>query len=86
MKVFIAGATGVLGRRVVSKLVDRGHHVVGLSLSDKNKEFLQRSQAEPRSSERIYPAFGIASVAIANNTSFDATGFLDRVDREFFSN
>jgi hypothetical protein len=32
---------------------------------------------------RIYPAFGIASVGIANNTSFDAHGFLDTVDKEF---
>jgi D-alanyl-D-alanine carboxypeptidase len=32
---------------------------------------------------RVYPTHGIASVTIANNTSFDATGFLNIVDREF---
>jgi D-alanyl-D-alanine carboxypeptidase len=33
---------------------------------------------------RLYPAAGVATVAIANNTSFDATGFLSTADREFF--
>ena len=29
MKVFVAGATGVLGRALVPELVARGHEVVG---------------------------------------------------------
>jgi D-alanyl-D-alanine carboxypeptidase len=33
---------------------------------------------------RIYPSQNIASVVIANNTSFDAGGFLNDVDKEFF--
>jgi D-alanyl-D-alanine carboxypeptidase len=32
---------------------------------------------------RVYPDEGIASVVIANNTSFDAKGFLNAVDKEF---
>jgi D-alanyl-D-alanine carboxypeptidase len=32
---------------------------------------------------RVYPSHGIASVVIANNTSFDARGFLNTVDKEF---
>ena len=31
MKVFVAGATGVLGRRLVDRLADCGHEVVGLA-------------------------------------------------------
>lgn len=31
MRVFVAGATGVLGRRVVARCTDRGHEVVGLT-------------------------------------------------------
>ena len=48
MKVFIAGATGVLGRRVVDKLVADGHEVVGLSRSQQNAEWLQAHGAVPR--------------------------------------
>lgn len=33
---------------------------------------------------RIYPAYGIASVVISNNTSFNVKGFLNTVDKEFF--
>jgi len=32
---------------------------------------------------RIYPEYGFATVVIANNTSFDAKGFLNCVDKEF---
>jgi 2-alkyl-3-oxoalkanoate reductase len=31
MKVFLAGATGALGRRLVPLLTARGHEVVGMS-------------------------------------------------------
>lgn len=30
MRIFIAGSTGVLGRRLVERLTDRGHDVIGL--------------------------------------------------------
>ena len=29
LRIFVAGATGALGRRLVSQLVERGHHVTG---------------------------------------------------------
>jgi nucleoside-diphosphate-sugar epimerase len=35
MRVFVAGATGVLGRRLVAECVDRGHEVVGLTRDDR---------------------------------------------------
>ncbi|WP_254863592.1 NAD-dependent epimerase/dehydratase family protein [Halovivax gelatinilyticus] len=34
MNLFVAGATGVLGRRLVDQLTDRGHDVVGLVRDD----------------------------------------------------
>ncbi len=48
MNVFVAGATGVLGRRVVPGLIGDGHHVVGLCRSPDNQDTLERLGAEAR--------------------------------------
>lgn len=42
MRTFIAGATGVLGRRLVSELSSRGHEVVGLARSDDGAALVER--------------------------------------------
>jgi len=34
VRIFVAGATGVLGRRLIPELAARGHHVVGLARSE----------------------------------------------------
>ena len=47
MKIFITGATGVLGRHVVPQLIESGHQVQGLARSEGNVEFLQSFGAEP---------------------------------------
>ena len=46
MKVFVAGATGAIGTRLVPQLVDRGHEVVGTSRSPEKAERLRRFGAE----------------------------------------
>ncbi len=51
MKVFVSGATGVLGRRVVKRLMGSDHAVVGLSRSEANHEWLIRHGAEPRAGD-----------------------------------
>ncbi len=51
MKVFISGATGVLGRRVVQRLSESDHSVIGLSRSEANHEWLVRHGAEPRAGD-----------------------------------
>lgn len=48
MNIFIAGATGVLGRRVVKQCIDAGHSVAGLSRSGENDTVLSTLGAEPR--------------------------------------
>jgi 2-alkyl-3-oxoalkanoate reductase len=47
MKIFVAGATGALGRRLVPMLVERGHHVVGTTRSPDRAAQLSEAGAEP---------------------------------------
>ena len=48
MKVFITGATGVLGRRVVKSLISKNISVVALSRSSQNSELLKNLGAESK--------------------------------------
>jgi nucleoside-diphosphate-sugar epimerase len=41
VKIFVAGATGVIGRRLVPLLVEGGHDVVGMSRSSERAESLE---------------------------------------------
>ncbi|MGI8756420.1 MAG: NAD-dependent epimerase/dehydratase family protein, partial [Acidimicrobiales bacterium] len=47
MKVFIAGATGVLGRATVWRLVDAGHEVRGIARSPEKAAQLREAGGEP---------------------------------------
>src|SRR5437764_5860098 len=47
MKVFVAGATGAVGKRLVPLLVARGHSVVGLTRTPEKAELLRTMGAEP---------------------------------------
>jgi len=47
MRVFLAGATGVLGIRLVPLLVADGHVVAGMTRSERKSEALQALGAEP---------------------------------------
>jgi 2-alkyl-3-oxoalkanoate reductase len=47
MRVFIAGASGAIGTRLVPQLVDRGHEVIGSSRSPEKAEHIRSLGAEP---------------------------------------
>ncbi|KAA0235457.1 MAG: hypothetical protein JJLCMIEE_01212 [Acidimicrobiales bacterium] len=47
MKIFVAGATGVLGRRAVARLVAAGHDVSGVARTPEKAELLRGIGAEP---------------------------------------
>jgi 2-alkyl-3-oxoalkanoate reductase len=47
MKVFLAGATGALGKRLVPQLVGAGHEVVGMTRSPDKADVLRAAGAEP---------------------------------------
>jgi nucleoside-diphosphate-sugar epimerase len=46
-KLFLAGATGVIGRRIVPLLLQRGWHVVGTTRSSEKAKALAAAGAEP---------------------------------------
>jgi nucleoside-diphosphate-sugar epimerase len=47
MRIFLAGATGAIGRRLVPLLVGAGHHVVGTTRSPSKANALQAAGVEP---------------------------------------
>jgi 2-alkyl-3-oxoalkanoate reductase len=46
MRVFVAGASGVIGRRLVPMLVDAGHHVTGTTRREDRTEAIRGQGAE----------------------------------------
>jgi nucleoside-diphosphate-sugar epimerase len=63
MKVFVAGATGVVGRRAVRLLVAAGHDVTGVARSPEKAQLLRTLGAEPVSVDLFDPAAVTAAVA-----------------------
>ena len=47
MKIFVTGATGVIGRRVVPQLIRAGHQVTGLARTDHKAGLLRQFGAIP---------------------------------------
>ena len=47
MRVFVAGASGAIGTRLVPQLVDRGHEVIGTSRAAEKAEHIRALGAEP---------------------------------------
>jgi nucleoside-diphosphate-sugar epimerase len=47
MRIFVAGATGVLGRQLVPQLVARGHEVVGMTSSASKQDVVRSLGARP---------------------------------------
>jgi nucleoside-diphosphate-sugar epimerase len=47
MRVFVAGASGAIGTRLVPQLIDRGHEVIGTSRSPANAERVRALGAKP---------------------------------------
>ena len=47
MRIFVAGATGAVGRRLVPRLVRAGHSVTGLTHTPSKAGFVRELGAEP---------------------------------------
>jgi 2-alkyl-3-oxoalkanoate reductase len=65
MKVFVAGATGVLGRQLVPQLVARGHEVVGMTRTATKQDLLRSLGARPVVADALDPDAVAQAVASA---------------------
>ena len=65
MKVFVAGATGVLGRALVPQLVARGHDVVGMTRSASKQDLVRSLGARPVVADALDPDAVAQAVASA---------------------
>jgi nucleoside-diphosphate-sugar epimerase len=55
MRVFVAGASGAIGTRLVPQLIERGHEVIGTSRSPGNAERVRALGAKPISLDLLDP-------------------------------
>jgi nucleoside-diphosphate-sugar epimerase len=65
MKVFVAGATGALGRALVPQLVARGHEVVGMTRSASKQDLVRSLGARPVVADALDPDAVARAVASA---------------------
>ena len=65
MKIFVAGATGAMGRQLVPRLLEAGHHVVGMTRSERKQAALWEIGAEPAVADALNPEQVAEAVAAA---------------------
>ncbi len=86
MKVFVAGATGALGKQLVPRLVAAGHEVVGMTRSEQRAELVRELGAEPAVADALDPdAVGVAvSEAQPEVIVHQLTALSDSIDLRHF--
>jgi nucleoside-diphosphate-sugar epimerase len=65
MKVFVAGATGAIGRQLVPRLIAAGHQVTGMTRTDRNLDVIWEMGATPVLADALDPDQVAAVVAEA---------------------
>jgi 2-alkyl-3-oxoalkanoate reductase len=89
MKVFVAGATGALGKQLVPMLVERGHDVTGMTRSPSKEELIRSMGARPAVADAFDPEGVAQAVAQADPDAVvheltDLTGtFARNIDKSF---
>lgn len=63
MRIFLAGASGVIGRKLVPMLVDRGHTVAGTTRAEEKAELVRGLGAEPFVVD-VYDAQGLRGIVV----------------------
>jgi 2-alkyl-3-oxoalkanoate reductase len=89
MKVFVAGATGALGKQLVPMLVERGHEVTGMTRTPAKEELIRSMGARPAVADAFDPEAVAQAVAQAEPEAVvheltDLTGtFARNIDKSF---
>ncbi|MGZ4697627.1 MAG: NAD(P)H-binding protein, partial [Oryzihumus sp.] len=65
MRVFVAGATGAMGRQLVPRLVRAGHEVHAMTRSESKQAFLRELGAVPVVADALDPDQVARAVAMA---------------------
>ncbi len=87
MRVFLTGATGFIGSRIVAELIDAGHDVLGLTRSDVGARWLEENGAQVHRGTLEDPASiasGAAQADAVIHTAFDHdfARFVDNCDKD----
>src|ERR671932_2067063 len=90
MRVFVAGGTGAIGKRLVPQLVANGHDVVAITRSPEKAGWLRSIGAEPVLGDALDRASVLEAVQAARPdvvvhqlTSLSAAGNLRPLDKQF---
>ena len=90
MRIFVAGASGVIGRELVPRLVERGHAVTGMTRTPGKEKLLRNLGAEPVVGDALVAESVAAAVAasgaevVVHQSTSLATGVNPkRLDRSF---
>ena len=87
MKVFVAGATGALGKQLVPALVAQGHDVVGMTRTPEKADLVRRLGAEPAvadglDADAVGSAVGTAAPDVVVHQMTALSGEIDLRDME----
>jgi len=63
MKIFLAGATGALGRQLLPRLVERGHEVTGMTRSESKQQLVWDLGGQPVIGDALDPGSVAQAVA-----------------------
>jgi nucleoside-diphosphate-sugar epimerase len=90
MRVFVAGATGAVGKQLVPMLVQEGHEVTGMTRTPAKLDLIQRMGARPTVADALDPESVAKAVAEAEPeaivhqlTAIDASSFGRSIDKAF---
>src|SRR5262245_16077108 len=90
MKVFVAGATGAIGRQLVPMLTERGHDVAGMTRSPGKRDVIRQMGALPVVADALDPEAVARAVAKAEPevvihqlTAIDVSAIRRSLDKAF---